>query len=276
MVFSRVVVIDTFSFLCVECIYRSLIKENKRLRKEYWIIIIVYIAMQLSGALAGGFFAIIDAILGRETSRSDMAYASYWLVISFTIATAIVLFILRKEMRLAMGARAGSGISLEKSFLWAIAGIFLALISQSIAASIESMIGIEMGSENTKQIIRIIETFPAVIIVSSVLGPILEEIIFRKIIFGSLHKRFNFFLSALISSVIFALAHFEPEHILLYSAMGFTFAFLYVKTNRIWVPMFAHVAMNTLVVLIQSVYKDEIEKMIQNAEKIQSFIYLFY
>jgi uncharacterized protein len=243
------------------------------LKKEYWIIIIVYIAMQLSGVLAGGFFTMIDAIMGKSTIRSDMAYASYWLVISFTIATIIVLFILRKEMRGAMNAR--SGISLEKSFLWAIAGIFLALISQSIAASIESMLGIKMGSENTQQIIRIIETFPAVIFVSSVLGPILEEIVFRKIIFGSLHKRFNFFLSALISSVIFALAHFEPEHILLYSAMGFTFAFLYVKTKRIWVPMFAHVAMNTFVVLIQSVYKDEIEKMIQDAEKIQGFIKFF-
>jgi uncharacterized protein len=252
----------------------SLIKRRKNgLKKEYWIIIIVYIAMQLSGALVGGFFAIVDALLGRETGRSDMTYASYWLVISFTIATIIVLFILRKEMRVAMNAR--NGLSLEKSFLWAIAGIFLALISQSIAASIESMLGIKMGSENTQQIMRIIETFPAVIFVSSVLGPILEEIIFRKIIFGSLHKRFNFFLSALISSVIFALAHFEPEHILLYSAMGFTFAFLYVKTNRIWVPMFAHVAMNTFVVLIQSVYKDEIEKMIQDAEKIQSFIHFF-
>jgi uncharacterized protein len=243
------------------------------LRREYWIILIVYIAMQLSGAVIGGFFAIIDTLLGREAGRSDMAYASYWLVISFTIATIIVFFILRKEMQAVMNTR--SGIPFGKSLLWAIAGIFLALISQSIAASIERMIGIEMGSENTQQIIRIIETFPAVIFVSSVLGPILEEIVFRKIIFGSLHKRFNFFLSALISSVIFALAHFEPEHILLYSAMGFTFAFLYVKTNRIWVPMFAHVAMNTFVVLIQSVYKDEIEKMIQDAEKTQSFIQFF-
>jgi uncharacterized protein len=243
------------------------------LRREYWIILIVYIAMQLSGAVVGGFFAILDTLLGREAGRSDMAYASYWLVISFTIATIIVLFILKKEMQVAMNTR--YGMSFEKSFLWAIAGIFLALISQSIAASIERMIGIEMGSENTQQIIRIIETFPAVIFVSSVLGPILEEIVFRKIIFGSLHKRFNFFLSALISSVIFALAHFEPEHILLYSAMGFTFAFLYVKTKRIWVPMFAHVAMNTFVVLIQSVYKDEIEKMIQDAEKTQSFIQFF-
>jgi uncharacterized protein len=243
------------------------------LKREYWIIIFVYTAMQFSGALAGGFFSIIDAFLGDNIQKSDMAYASYWILISFSITTIIVLFLLRKEMREAMVVR--NGVSLEKSLVWAIAGIFLALLSQSVAASIEKMLGIEMGSENTQQIIKIIESFPLVIIVSSILGPILEEIIFRKIIFGSLYKRLNFFLSALISSVIFALAHFEPEHILLYSAMGFTFAFLYVKTNRIWVPIFAHVAMNTLVVLIQSIYKDDIEKMIKDAEKIQGFIFYF-
>ena len=64
----------------------------------------------------------------------------------------------------------------------------------------------------------------------------------------------------------------EPQHILLYSAMGFTFAFLYVKTKHILVPIFAHVAMNTLVVVIQSVYKDEIDELIREAESLQNFI----
>jgi uncharacterized protein len=54
--------------------------------------------------------------------------------------------------------------------------------------------------------------------------------------------------------------------------MGFTFAFLYVKTKHILVPIFAHVAMNTLVVVMQSVYRDDIEKIIREAEGIQNFI----
>ena len=59
---------------------------------------------------------------------------------------------------------------------------------------------------------------------------------------------------------------------ILYSAMGFTFAFLYVKTKHILVPIFAHVAMNTMVVVMQTVYKDEIEKLMREAEAIQNFI----
>ncbi|HLO12054.1 MAG TPA: CPBP family intramembrane glutamic endopeptidase [Pseudoneobacillus sp.] len=243
------------------------------MKREYWIIMIVYIGMQFSSLLGIPLLTGVGEALGKNKASWVIASVSYWLLFSFSVATIIILFLLRKEMRQSKDDR--SGLSKQKSFYWAIAGVFLALISQSFAASIESMLGIKMGSENTRQIIKIIEAFPLVMIVSSVLGPILEEIVFRKIIFGSLYKRFNFFLSGLISSIIFAIAHQELEHTLLYSAMGFTFAFLYVKTKRIWVPMFAHVAMNTLVVLIQSVYKDEIEKMIQDSEKIQGFISLF-
>lgn len=128
------------------------------------------------------------------------------------------------------------------------------------------MLGIETESENTQNLVSLIYQVPLVIFVTSVIGPILEEIIFRKIIFGSLYKRFNFFISALISSVIFGLAHGELEHLLLYAAMGFTFAFLYAKTGRILVSIAAHVAMNTLVIIIQVAYREDIEKLLDNAQ----------
>nr|WP_263323802.1 type II CAAX endopeptidase family protein [Neobacillus sp. Marseille-Q6967] len=235
------------------------------MKREYWIILIVYIAMQLSSLIGIPAFTFLFGYLGLNQGQ----VIPYWLIFSFTAALIIVLFILRREFK---NSRMERGSSFAVSAVWAVAGIFLALFAQSIAANIERLIGVEMGSENTQQILNIIESFPLAILVSSVIGPILEEIVFRKIIFGSLYKRFNFFLSALISSVIFALAHMEPEHLILYSAMGFTFAFLYVKTKHILVPIFAHVAMNTLVVVVQSVYKDEIEKLIRDAERIQNFI----
>ncbi|WP_210367899.1 type II CAAX endopeptidase family protein [Bacillus sp. REN3] len=239
------------------------------MKKEYWWIIIAYIAMHLSSIIGIPIITLAGAGMGKSLEEMKLIAPPYWLVISFSLTLLIVLLLLRKEYKTSDMRNAASPAN---SISWAIAGIFLALMAQSIAASIESMVGIEMGSENTQQIIKLIERFPIVILVSSIIGPILEEIVFRKIIFGSLHKRMNFFLAALISSVIFALAHAEPEHILLYSAMGFTFAFLYVKTKRIIVPIVAHVTMNTFVVLLQSVFREDIERMLREAEKIQSII----
>lgn len=230
------------------------------------MIIIVYIAMQLSSLIGVPLMAAVFKSSGIEQSLA----VPVWLVASFTIALLIILYMLREEMR-------PNNLNERKSpaghsVLWAFSGVFLALFAQYAAAIIEQMIGIKMGSENTQQILNIINTFPLAILVTSIIGPILEEIVFRKVIFGTLYKRFNFFISGLVSSVIFALAHMEPEHILLYSAMGFTFAFLYVKTKRIIVPIFAHVFMNTMVVLVQSVYREDIERMLREAEALQNFI----
>ncbi|KAB2330025.1 CPBP family intramembrane glutamic endopeptidase [Bacillus mesophilum] len=238
------------------------------MKKEYWIILIVYIAMQLS-SIVGLPLMVFGSELITGTRMDQGTAVSSWLVISFSLALIIILFLLRKDMKVERSLSEQS--SVVKSIAWAIGGVFLALIAQSVAANIEYMIGIEMGSENTQQIMSIIETSSIVILVVSIIGPILEEIIFRKIIFGSLHKRFNFFISALLSSVIFAAAHTEFEHLLLYSAMGFTFAFLYVKTKRILVPIFAHVAMNSLVVVMQ-LNMEEIEKWLEEMEHVAAFI----
>ena len=165
-------------------------------------------------------------------------------------------------------SRSQNQASIPVSIFWSIFGIFLALFAQSIAVMIEQQLGIKPESDNTQEILFVIQQVPLMIIVSSIIGPILEEIIFRKIIFGSLYKRFNFVISALISSVIFGLAHMELVHLLLYSAMGFTFAFLYVQTKRILVPIVAHVSMNTFVAIIQ-IYQQEIEIFLKN---MQAFI----
>ncbi|MBM4765368.1 type II CAAX endopeptidase family protein [Bacillus sp. B15-48] len=244
------------------------------MKKEYGFILIAYIVMQLSSLVGVPLFIFVGTAMGQTLERMQQIAVPYWLVFSFSLTLVIVLFLLRNDREKNLESRDTASIPI--SIFWAVSGIFIALFAQTIAANIELMLGIEAGSENTEQIIQLIEQFPIIILISSIIGPILEEIVFRKIIFGSLYKRMNFFFAALISSMIFALAHFEPEHVILYSAMGFTFAYLYVKTKRIIVPIFAHVAMNTLVVLIQSVFQEDLERLIKEAEQIQSFIGGFF
>lgn len=246
------------------------------MKKEYAYILITYIAMQLSGYVG---YPIVYGIGVKafhvSAKQMEMMTPIYWIVISFVAALIIVLFILRKSERNYKMERVAA-LPLIPSIFWAIIGIFLAFFAQALAAMLEQLLGIKMGSENTQRIIGLIETLPLVVVISSVVGPILEEIVFRKIIFGSLHKRFSFFISALLSSIIFGLAHMELQHLILYSAMGFTFAFLYKKTKRIIVPIIAHVMMNSLVVIVQLLNQDKIEKTLDDYQKVQSFIGGFF
>jgi membrane protease YdiL (CAAX protease family) len=237
------------------------------LERRHWYVVITYIIMQFSSIL--GVPLLVK--LGIEAREVAVAY---WLIFSFFAGLVVILLFLRQDM---MVRHQEERSTISMAIFWSFFGVFLALFAQGIAATIENRVfGIEYGSENTQFLVEIAMTTPLFIVVTSVIGPILEEIIFRKILFGTLYKRFNFFIAALLSSVIFAMVHMDFTHLLIYSAMGFTFAFLYVKTNRIIVPIIAHVAMNTLVVLIQVVFKDEIEKYQEQVESMQAIIYLIW
>lgn len=231
-------------------------------------IVLTYIAMQLSVFIGMPLFYIIGTkVMNIPPKVAEIQATGYWLVFSFLMGLAIVLFLLRKNEKHNKIDRA-EPLSLGLSLMWAIGGIFLAFFAQILAVGVESMIGVKPGSENTQEILQLIELFPMIVIISSIIGPILEEIVFRKVIFGTLYNRLPFGISAVISSVIFAFAHMEPIHLILYTAMGFVFAFLYVQTKRIIVPIIAHVMMNTIVVVAQRYIPEDIEK------NIQSFVHL--
>jgi uncharacterized protein len=233
------------------------------MKKHYWFILLTYILLQLSATVGISIFNLLH--IGQTITERF----AYWTIFSFTLAFIIILFLLRNE-RTDERILRGEPSSVASTIAWAISGFFLAIFAQSLAANIEiNIFGVEPGSQNTEMIVSVIEVTPLVIVVTSIFGPILEEIIFRKILFGVIYTRTNFIVAAFISSLIFSLLHGEPQHLLLYASMGFTFAFLYVKTKRIIVPIFAHVAMNTMVVIIQTVFREDIEKMMKQFEEMQ-------
>ncbi|MEW4286704.1 CPBP family intramembrane glutamic endopeptidase [Priestia koreensis] len=233
------------------------------MKKQYWYIIVAYVIMQLTLGLGAKLLAATGLFEGY--GRLEIAYAgTTWTIIAFAIVLILTLFWLRSDMR----SRGKANIS--SLVFWSIIGIFMALAAQAVAALIETnLFKIEAGSENTESLIKLIKLMPAFIFVTSVIGPILEEIIFRKIIFGSLHKHFNFLISAIISALIFAVVHMDFSHILVYTAMGLVFAYLYSKTKHIIVSIFAHVMMNTIVVVTQTLFADDLERIRQQSEQLQ-------
>ncbi|GGI42447.1 intramembrane glutamic endopeptidase MroQ [Mammaliicoccus stepanovicii] len=151
---------------------------------------------------------------------------------------------------------------------WCIAGIFIAMFGQYIAGLINIYILKQpLESGNTQRLMQIAQESHILIIYIVFAGPILEELIFRKLIFGEIFnmikkpKWFSFIVAVLVSSFVFSLAHSDPEHTLIYVVMGAIFSGLYVLTKRIIVPIIAHMGMNGIVVLGQIVFKDKIEEI---------------
>lgn len=232
--------------------------------KRYWHVIITYIIMQFSGL-------VFVPLLYLLTPLGHTQAGIYWSIFSFITALAIVLLLLRPDMKITPHRHAASA---GEIVLWSIAGLFMAYLANYAATMIETyVLGITPGSQNTEMIMGITRKVPFFMVVTAIVAPILEEIVFRKIIFGELYKRMGFFLAAAISAFIFGIIHGEPEHILIYASIGFVFAFLYVRTKRIIVPIIAHMVMNSISVIIQLLLDPEkIEKMMKQLEQMQMIV----
>jgi membrane protease YdiL (CAAX protease family) len=82
-----------------------------------------------------------------------------------------------------------------------------------------------------------------------VLGPVAEEIVYRKIIFGALLRRLPFWASSGIAACVFGAAHMSPERFLGYAAVGWTFCYIYRKSGTLAPTILAHGALNFIALL---------------------------
>lgn len=135
--------------------------------------------------------------------------------------------------------------------LLGLVGIPLSLFLQMLILQIEQRyLGQSIASQNTQNIVDLIMDNLVFILATTIAGPIMEEFVFRRAIFGALAEKFGFIVPALISSILFAFAH-NDGHYLLYSGLGLLFCGLYRYSGRIWTSMITHVGMNLLVILTQ-------------------------
>ncbi len=220
-------------------------------QKTAFYVLITYIAVQLSGflltiPLVKSFFLHFFSQDGNE----EIALAAWWSTISFAIAFLVCIFLIFKNKNF-WDVFKGEKASIPVSIGWGILGFFLVFLGQTIGAIIESGLGLDNGSENTEAIIKLSEVAPIMIVATVILGPILEELVFRRVVFGSIVQTQNFWVAGIISSIIFALIHFDFTHIILYTISGFIFAFLYYKTRRLLTSIIAHMMLNGFVTIIQ-------------------------
>lgn len=221
--------------------------------------------MQLSGGI---YIPILKQFF---SNHALMVSVYYTMIASFVIGLIVILTLMKPDMELK---QTRSRPSTENIALWAILGVFMAYFAQAIAGVIETnILGIELGSENTQNIMDITRAVPLFAVIPAIIAPILEEVIFRKIIFGSLYERTNFFIAALLSAFIFGIIHGEPEHLLIYASMGFVFAFLYIKTKSIIVPIIVHMTLNTISVIVQFTFSPEdLERLQKQVDSIQMIL----
>lgn len=89
------------------------------------------------------------------------------------------------------------------------------------------------------------------ILIIGFLPAIAEEFFFRLILFRFLvHKNKSFWVSAVLSSFLFAIVHFQVTQLLPIFLMGIILSYSYYVTGRIFVPIVLHALNNSVQVLL--------------------------
>ncbi|MEK4230941.1 CPBP family intramembrane glutamic endopeptidase [Solibacillus sp. FSL H8-0538] len=247
----------------------SISSPKFRTQKTAFYVLLTYIFFQLSAFLLILIPGLKDFLLGfidAPNANDQLTILSgWWSTISFGLAF-IISFALIQTNKQFWDIFKGEKASISASIGWGIIGFFLVFLGQTIGAYIEMALGIDYGSENTEAIMNITKVAPIMILATVVFGPVLEELVFRRVIFGSIIKNYNFWISSVISAIFFAAIHMDFSHILLYTICGMIFAFLYYKTKRLLTSIVAHMLLNGFVTFLQ-MNADKFQQIVDNAPK---------
>lgn len=247
----------------------SITSPKFKTQKTAFFVLLTYMACQLSALLLiqiPGLKEFLLSFINAPTLEEQLTILSgWWSAISFGLAFFIS-FALIQTNKQFWDIFKGEKASISASIGWGIIGFFLVLLGQTIGAYIEMAIGIDYGSQNTEVIMNITQVAPIMILATVVFGPILEELVFRRVIFGSIIQNYNFWISCIVSAIFFAAIHMDFSHILLYTICGMIFAFLYYKTKRLLTSIIAHMLLNGFVTFVQ-INADKVQQIVDNAPK---------
>jgi membrane protease YdiL (CAAX protease family) len=148
----------------------------------------------------------------------------------------------------------------------------LAVVAMLIlTAVLVSITGPVQNSANQANVQALLQQVPPWLIVPLlvVVGPFVEEYIFRHLLIGKLSRRVNIWVCCAVSTVLFAALHIVGQEALTlpvlmpYLAMGATLVFVYVWTGKnLMFSYFVHAAKNLLaVVFIYAIPPELLEQM---------------
>ncbi|KRM24379.1 CPBP family intramembrane glutamic endopeptidase [Latilactobacillus graminis] len=177
------------------------------------------------------------------------------LSVTFFLLTTIVdclgaIWLLYLNQRTATNSLEQRPLKHKSILIWGLCGIVLTLLVQMLASIFEqNILHVTAKSLNTISLMSSMKKQPFLILATTIAAPVMEEITFRKALFGGLANHLNDFIAAIIASLLFAFLH-QDGHLLIYTAIGLFLCWLYRKTGSIFSTIISHAGMNLMVTLL--------------------------
>lgn len=174
----------------------------------------------------------------------DIIYLAIFFDVGFFLITLSVFLYFLRNKKYSLFP---SGISFKWFFFSFLLVILVVILGGGLSELLSRFLNIESSSISQELIsdnlwLNILQFK----IVASILVPITEELIFRGLIFKFIRQYKGFVFSAIISSLIFSVLHFNLEILPFTLILGFITAFAFEKTNSLFYPILIHMLVNNL------------------------------
>ena len=127
--------------------------------------------------------------------------------------------------------------------------VFGALGTMALSVAV-SQVGLQPeGMKQVLDIVRDLHQLALSLLLLAVLAPLVEELVFRGLLYGWLAGRWGKNVGWIVSSLAFAAAHTEPAHIVLVFPLGLLFGWLRQRTDSLLPSLVAHIANNGLALI---------------------------
>jgi len=128
--------------------------------------------------------------------------------------------------------------------------IVLGTLGALVVSVAVTQLGIEpKGVKQALEVARDAAMFLASLAVMAGLAPLVEEAVFRGLLYGWVAGRWGTVAGWLVSSLAFAAAHVEPAHAILVLPLGLWFGWLRRRTDSLLPSLVAHMVNNGIAVV---------------------------
>ena len=137
---------------------------------------------------------------------------------------------------------------------------FLSLVAMAILVLLmEPLLSFLQLSDNSEvRFDRLLDNWVGILAVA-VVGPIAEELVFRKHVLHALTPHYTPSVSILLSALLFGLMHLNPAQILPAFILGGFLAWLYERTDSILLTSLLHIANNSVSIVMIARYGFQVE-----------------
>ena len=191
--------------------------------------------------------------LGTPIEVGAALVSGLFMVLVYGLVLAPVVVIARRR-----GVRFRDQVGLRPFKVGPAVGMTAVMIGLALCIGVQyGLLLLRLGVKyqgNTAGLTRVFGASPIGILVlfgvGAVLGPFVEEVAFRGIVFASLRESWREPSAILMSAVLFGVIHLEPLAMIPAAIIGLMLARVFLSTRSLWASVLAHGAYNALVLTI--------------------------